>query len=216
LRAARGRADAWKAPAGTVGRPLGRVATPGALWPPIIDMGVQGGRMQKFSLGILVLCVAAVLGVAGVQAAETKIGAVDFQRIVKNSNQGNKIEAELKAESDRIRAELEAQKKELEDLKGKLEREAVVMSREVKEEKEIEFRVKVRNLQEADRQHRQDFNKLRAEKLQALQNEVLEIVTDLGKKGNYDLILSEISVLYASSAVDLTDAVIKTLNSRQK
>lgn len=172
--------------------------------------------MQKISLGILVLCVAAVLGVAGVQAAETKIGAVDFQRIVKNSNQGNKIEAELKAESERIRAELEAQKKELEDLKGKLEREAVVMSREVKEEKEIEFRVKVRNLQEADRQHRQDFNKLRAEKLQALQNEVLEIVTDLGKKGNYDLILSEISVLYASSAVDLTDAVIKTLNARQK
>jgi outer membrane protein len=183
---------------------------------PVIDIDVQGGAMQKISLVILALCVAAVVGVAGAQAAETKIGAVDFQRIVKNSNQGNKIEAELKAESERIRAQLEAQKKELDELKAKLEREEVVMSREVKEEKEIEYRVKVRNLQEADRQHRQEFNKLRAEKLQALQNEVLEIVTDLGKKGNYDLIMSEISVLYASSAVDLTDAVIKTLNSRQK
>jgi outer membrane protein len=172
--------------------------------------------MRKLSFVILALCAAGVLGVAGAPAAEIKIGAVDFQRIVKNSTVGNQLEAELTAESERIRGELEKEKKELEDLKAKLEREAVVMSREVKEEKEIEFRVKLRNLQENDRQHRADFNKLRNEKLQGLQNEVLEIVTDLGKKGNYDVILSEISVLYASSSVDLTDAVIKTLNARHK
>jgi outer membrane protein len=172
--------------------------------------------MRKISGMILALCAAVCLGVTGAQAAELKIGAVDFQRIIKNSTEGNRIESELKAEGERIRAELEKEKKELEELQAKLEREAVVMSREVKEEKEIEFRVKLRSLQENDRQHRAEFTKLRNEKLQGLQNEVLEIVTDLGKKGNYDVILSEISVLYASSAVDLTDAVIKTLNARHK
>ena len=150
----------------------------------------------------------------GVSAAELKIGIVDFQQVVEQSQPGQKVEAELKQEGERLEAELEKDKKELEALKERIEREAAVMSREAREEKEIEFRVKARNLQEKEKRYRSEFVGKQRQEVDTLRKVVLEIAQDLGKQEGYTMVISKVGVLYHDPAVDLTDKVVKRLNER--
>ena len=149
-----------------------------------------------------------------VQAAEMKIGLVDFQQVVEKSEPGQRVEAGLKKEGERMEAELKKDKEELEALKEKMEREATVMSREAREEKEIEFRVKARNLQEKDQRYRQEFVGKQRQEIDELRKVVLEIAQEVGKKEGFTIIVSKVGVLYNDPAVDLTDKVVQMLNKR--
>jgi outer membrane protein len=113
-----------------------------------------------------------------------------------------------------MEAELTKDKDELTALKEKLEREAMVMSREAREEKEIEFRVKARNLQEKEKQYRNEFVGKQRQEVDKLRTVVLEIAQELGKKEGFTLVLSKVGVLYHDASVDLTDKVVQLLNQR--
>ncbi len=162
------------------------------------------------------ICVAMILSVAvSAAAAEVKIGVVDFQSILAKSKAGQKVDAGLKSERQRMEKDFEGKRTELEELKKKLEREAMVMSREMREEKEIELRVKLKGAQDLEKQYRQELMRKEQEEVKKIQEEVLEIVADIGKKGQYTLVTSKLGVLYSADAVDLTDEVIKALDARQ-
>lgn len=150
----------------------------------------------------------------GLQAAEIKIGMIDFQAVVGKSQPGQQIEADLKKDGERMEAELTKDKEELTALKEKLEREAMVMSREAREEKEIEFRVKARNLQEKEKRYRAEFMGKQRQEVDKLRKVVLEITQELGKKEGFTLVLSKVGVIYHDSSLDLTDKVVQLLNQR--
>lgn len=168
---------------------------------------------QSKSVYMVVLMIAMSLAVSA-QAADMKIGLVDFQEVVEKSQPGQKIEAELKKEGERMEAELTKDKDELTALKEKLEREAMVMSREAREEKEIEFRVKARNLQEKEKQYRNEFVGKQRQEVDKLRTVVLEIAQELGKKEGFTMVLSKVGVLYHDASIDLTDKVVQMLNQR--
>jgi outer membrane protein len=165
----------------------------------------------------LLASAALLLGAAAVvQAADVKIGLIDFQQVVEQSEPGQRVQAGLKQEEERLKAELESDKKELETLKEKIEREAMAMSREDREEKEIEFRVKARNLAEKEKRFRSEFLGKQRQEVDKLRQEVLAIAQEVGKKEGFTLVLSKAGVLYNDPALDLTDKVVKLLNQRLK
>lgn len=168
---------------------------------------------QSTSIYMVVLILVLNIAVCS-QAAEVKIGVIDFQEVVGKSQPGQQIEADLKKEGERMEAELTKDKEALTTLKEKLEREAMVMSREAREEKEIEFRVKARNLQEKEKRYRAEFMGKQRQEVDKLRTVVLEIAQDLGKKEGFTLVLSKVGVLYHNSAIDLTDKVVQMLNQR--
>ena len=170
--------------------------------------------MRKVKSCFLIAFVVSIGLAAGAQAADFKVGIVDFQRVVEQSEPGQKVEAGLKQEGGRMEAELQKDKEELDALKEKLEREAMVMSREAREEKEIEFRVKVRNLQEKEKSYREDLRNKQRQEVNTLRAEVLEIAQEIGKAEGFALVISRVGVLYHDPAVDLTDRVVQALNKR--
>jgi outer membrane protein len=149
-------------------------------------------------------------------AAELKIGVVDFQQIIDESEPGQKFEAELNQEGQQMEAEIEKSKEDLKQMKEKLEREAMVMSEKAKEEKQIEFNVKLSGLQKKQAQFRKDFINKQRQGVGQFRNEVLEIAQAIGKKEKFALIISKDALLYRDAAVDITPAVIKELNQRHK
>jgi len=156
-----------------------------------------------------------LIGLAfNVQAAEMKIGMVDFQQVVQKSEPGQRVEAGLKKKGEHMEAELKKDKEELQALKDKMEREAMVMSREAREEKEIEFRVKARNLQEKDRRYKSEFVGEQRQEIDKLRKVVLEIAQEIGKREGFTMIVSKVGVLYNDPAIDLTDKVVQLLNKR--
>jgi len=172
--------------------------------------------MRNFKLvaatlaGIFVLCATAA------KAAEIKIGVVDFQAIVETSEAGKKFESEIMSERKRMETEIKQGKEELDSLKEKLEREAMVMSDQAKQEKQIEFGVKQNALIKKTNDYRQELMKKQQEGFNVLHREVFQAAQDMGKKGGYTVILDKGTLLYMDSAVDLTPAIIKALNQGQK
>jgi outer membrane protein len=155
------------------------------------------------------------LGVgSGFCADVAKIGVVEFQRLFDNSDAGKDIKTDITTQGKKMEAELQEKGAEIEELKKRLEREALVMNKEMREEKEREFRIKVNDIKTLQKKYEVELQGIQQRLMGGLQSETLEIIDEIGKSKGYLLIMDKRGVLYAPSTVDITDEVIKQYNAK--
>lgn len=163
----------------------------------------------------MILAILLIFGFAGTgHAADVaKIGVVDFQRLFENSDAGKVIKTKVTEQGKKMESDLKAKGAEIEEMKKRFEREALVMSKDKREEKEREFRIKVNDIKVLKNKYEGELQALQKQLMGELQKETLEIINDIGKKEGYLLIMDSRGVLYAPSTVDITDEVIKRYNA---
>jgi outer membrane protein len=152
-----------------------------------------------------------------VQAANTgKIGLVDFQKILDNSTAGKAAQAEINKKGEAMEAEIRKMGEEAEALKNNLEREAIVMSKEAKEEKERELRTKITDLRVLQNKHMQTFKETERDLVQKIQKEVMDLVKEVAVKEGYQLILErrESGAVYFPDSMDITEQILKAYNKK--
>lgn len=152
------------------------------------------------------------------QAADVvKIGLVDFQKVLDNSTAGKAAQAEINKKGETMEAEIRKMGEEVEALKNNLEREALVMSREAREEKERELRIKISDLRVLQNRHMQTFQETERELVQKIQKEVMDLVREIGAKEGYQLILErrESGAVYFINSMDITDQIIAAYNNKK-
>ncbi len=153
------------------------------------------------------------------QAADaSKIGLVDFQKVLDTSNAGKAAQAEMNKKGETMEAEIKKLGTEVETLKENLEREALVMSREAREEKERELRIKITDLRALQNKHVQTFKETERDLIQKIQKEVVDLVKEIGAKEGYQLILEkrESGAVYYLNAMDITDKIIDAYNKKSR
>jgi outer membrane protein len=145
-----------------------------------------------------------------------KIGMIDLQKVLETSSAGKASQAEINKQGKAMEAQFKKAKDDLEEMKKRIEREALVMSKEARDEKEREFRIKVNDLRELENKFKQDLNILNRRLVKQLQDDVFNIVEEIGKKEGYALIVekNEGGVVYALSGIDITDKIIQLYNVR--
>jgi len=145
-----------------------------------------------------------------------KIGVIDFQRVLMTSSAGKASQVEINKQGKAMEAELKKTQEELEEIKKRIEREALVMSKETREEKEREFRIKVNDFRTLENKFKQDLNNLNKRLVKRLQDDVFELVEEIGKKEGYLLVVEKMEggVVYAPSSIDITDKLIQLYNTR--
>jgi len=151
---------------------------------------------------------------SGICADVAKIGVVEFQRLFENSEAGKDIKAEINVKGKKMEAELKEKGAEIEELKKRLEREALVMSKEMREEKEREFRIKVNDIKTLQKKYEAELQGVQKKLMRGLQSETLKIIDEIGKSGGYLMIMDKRGVLYSPSTIDITDEVIKRFNKQ--
>ena len=166
----------------------------------------------------MLIAVAATLVVAasGYGADVAKIGVIDSQKVLMTSDAGKEVQEEINASGKEMEGKLKGMGQEIEGLKEKLERESMVMTKELREEKEREIRIKVNDFKVQQQKYRQELQALEKKHLSRIRTEILEIAKDIGKKGNYLLIMENVGVLYAPESIDITDELIKKYNAAFK
>ncbi|MBC2710964.1 MAG: OmpH family outer membrane protein [Desulfosarcina sp.] len=152
-------------------------------------------------------------GGSGFCADVAKVGVVEFQRLFENSDAGKEIKEKITTQGKKMEAELKEKGAEIEELKKRLEREALVMSKEMREEKEREFRIKVNDIKNLKNKYEMDLQGIQKKLMGGLQAATLEIIKEIGKSGGYLLIMDKRGVLYSPSTIDITDEVIKKYNA---
>jgi outer membrane protein len=177
----------------------------------------KGDHMRSVSKWMVLMVLALlVLAPKAYCADVAKIGVVEFQRLFDNSLGGKAIKAELTAKGKKMEAELKAKSKEINTLKKRLERESLVMSKDMREEKEREFRIKVNDIKELKGKYESQLQGIQKKLMGNLQKDTLAVINEIGKSQGYLMIMDKRGVLYSPSAIDITDQVIKKYDAEYK
>ena len=145
-----------------------------------------------------------------------KIGIVDFQRILETSSAGKIAQAEISKQGQKMEADLKERGAAIDEIKKKLEREALVMSKEMRQEREREFRIKINDLKELQKKYMAEFKLQEQRLVNRIQKDIFKLVEDVAKKGGYLLILEkrEGGVLYTPKTNEITDKIIQMYNAK--
>ena len=143
-----------------------------------------------------------------------KIGVIDLQKILETSSSGKSIQAELKKQKENMESDLKQKGAEIEKISKRIEREAMVMSKEMREEKEREQRIKINDFKSLQKKYRSDLQNLEVQLMNQMQKDIKELVDIIGKKEGYLLIINKFSVIYSPGSIDITDDLIKKLNAK--
>ena len=141
-----------------------------------------------------------------------KIGVIDLQRVMEASSAGKAAQAQIKQQKDKMETDLKDKGAEIEQIRQRLEREAMVMSKESREEKEREARIKLNDFKTLQKRYRTELQQLEKRLVSQLRNDTITLVNEIGKKEGYLLIISRVGVLYSPNTIDITDQLIKRLN----
>lgn len=145
-----------------------------------------------------------------------KIGIVDIQRIMTTSDRGKAAQAQIKEQTDKMTQALKDKGAEIEELKKQMDRESMVMSNEKREEKEREFRIKLNDLKSLEQRYRGELQTLEKKLVNDLRKDIYALAGEIGKKEGYLLIIANFDVMYSPGSIDITDQLIKQLNSKQE
>jgi len=154
---------------------------------------------------------AAVLAAAfaGPALAQSKIGVVQIERIVRDSAPALRAQKKLEAEFSKREQELAKLGDQLKRLQDELERDGVTMAEATRRNKERDFNDLNRDFQRKQREYREDVNQRKNEELSQVIDQANRIIRQIAADEKYDVILQEAA--YANPRIDITDKVIKSL-----
>ena len=167
-------------------------------------------NMQRITMVVLIL----LFSFASVAYAESKIGYVNFGKLMEKSQQGQAVRKALESEFSSRDKQLGASRDTILKLEEKLKNDGSIMSESNRVQLERDILSKKRDHNRLRDEYREDINIRRNEEISALQKKVYEVIKKFSQEKSYDLVLTQ-AVLYASPKVDITDQILQRLNSGQ-
>ena len=159
-------------------------------------------------LGTIVLIGLLVSGPSAAQSA-SKIGFVDPVRLIEQAPQGVTALAALEEEFRSRDQDRKLRHGQIQDMEADLEKNILVMDATAAQARQREIENLKRRLARDQQEAREDYNLRRNEELAKLQALVREVIVELARAGDYDLVVEQ--SVYVSEAVNITDLVLERL-----
>lgn len=160
------------------------------------------------------ICTSAVLGLSlaagAAGAADLKIGVVNMERILRDSQSAAQASERLNAEGERRQEEIDAVTKRFKQRLERFEKEAPAMAETERLAERRELAEMERDVARRSREARDEFNQRRNEEVLLLQGRAGRVIQQIAEAEKFDLVLYEF--FYASRKVDITDRVMKELD----
>jgi outer membrane protein len=152
-----------------------------------------------------------IAAAAPATAQELKIGYVNSERVMRESNPAKAAQAKLQAEFSKREKELDDSAAKLKTAADKLEKDAITLSETERNRRQRELVESDRDLQRKRREFQEDLNQRRNEELAGVIERANRVIRQIYESEKYDLVLQE--VIFAGARVDITEKVIKVLNA---
>ena len=146
-----------------------------------------------------------------VLAQDLKIGYVNSERVLREATPAKAAQAKLETEFSKREKELTDIGARLKTAADKLDKDAPTLAEAERTRRQRELVEQDRDLQRKRREFQEDLNQRRNEELAAVVERANRVIKQIFDAEKYDLILQE--VVFASSRVDITDKVIRVLNT---
>ena len=167
---------------------------------------------MKTSLNNLLALSTVLLAFAGAAPAqELKIGYVNSERVLRDSNPAKAAQTKLEAEFAKRDRELNDLGTRLKSAADKLEKDAPTTAESERNRRQRELIEQDRDLQRKRREFQEDLAQRKNEELATVVERANKVIKQIFDSEKYDVILQE--VVFAGPRVDITDKVIKQLNT---
>ncbi len=168
--------------------------------------------MQGLVLGwLLAGIVGGVAPIAAWAQDAVKIGFVNTERILRESSAAKAAQQKLEQEFARRDKELQESAARVKQASERLDRDASVLSESDRVKRQREVADLDREFQRRQREFREDLNQRRNEELASVIERANRVIRQIAEQEKYDVILQE--AVYASPRIDLTEKVLRSLNS---
>ena len=148
-----------------------------------------------------------------VQAASSKVGVIDVQKIVSGCKAGKAAGVRFENKMKEAQAKVQADKDNLEKLRAEIEKKKSVWSEDKTKQKVAEYQKAGRKLQEDFQQSRAKLKQLHDKELEPILKALERVVAEFGKKNAYTVILDvKGGVVYHDISARVTDDTLKKLD----
>jgi outer membrane protein len=171
--------------------------------------------MKSLIIGLFVSL--SLIGATTAGAAESgKIGTVDIQKVLFNSEAGKVAKEQLAGKIAKHESEKNSREDDLKKLKAELEKQNILLNESARNSKEKDYQQKLKEYQRFIK----DVNDELQAKDEELKNKIIEdafkTTQEYGKKNGYSLIVAKSEMLmYMDENIDVTDEIVKLLNSKK-
>lgn len=165
---------------------------------------------NKIWLAALLLTTSAV----GAIAQDSKTGYINTQRITTESGPAKAAQTKLEQEFSKRQRDLSDLQVSLKSFGEKFDRDAPTLTDSQRASRQKEFAEMTRDFQRKQREFQEDLNGRRNEELQQVLDKANKAVKMVAESEKYDLVIQE--VVYSNAKHDITDKVLKILNSGSK
>jgi outer membrane protein len=164
------------------------------------------------SIAVLALGLCGLIG-AGQAGAETKIGYVNFQKLLEEAPQTKVAMQALESEFGPRRRELMTMQTDLKAKEDKLQKEGAVMSESDRTNSEKTFRDQQREFSRKAGEFQDDASTRKNEELGKVQRFLFQEINTYANAQGFDLVLGD-GVLFAKQPLDITAAVLAVLQTK--
>jgi outer membrane protein len=143
-----------------------------------------------------------------------KIGYVDIQRVIAESQAGKRAKERFQAQIKKAESDVQRERSELERMRADLDKKGALLKDEERRNLEADFQKRSVNLQRTMGDYQQDLRNKENEMMADILKELEGVVSDLGKSEKFTVILERSQILYSDPGSDITTRVIEAYNSR--
>ena len=144
--------------------------------------------------------------------ANTKIGFVNTEKLLREAPLSVAAQKKLEREFAARDQELQKLAKQARDLQLQLDKDGVTMSDSERKAKERDLGNLNRDLQRQGREFRKDLNLRRNEELGQIQERARKTIQEIARAEKFDLVIEQ--AVYVDPKNDITDRVMKALGGK--
>jgi outer membrane protein len=167
---------------------------------------------RLFLFGVLILATGVPRAVF---AEDLKLGYVDLQRALNETEDGRKAKASLKKVFDQKQKELDEQQEDFRKAKEDLDKKRTLLPADKAREKEQELAAKFEKVQQSYMRHQKDLQEKEGEVTSKIFERMQRIIGKIAASENFTMVLdrAQAGILFAKPHLDLTNDVIRRYNS---
>jgi outer membrane protein len=180
-------------------------------------VSMESGRRSRWvMMWVMALALLLGWGASAWSAQGLKIGVVDVQQVLNQSQRGSALKQKLDQELAGRQKELDVRQQEIVKLQAEFEKQAPVLSEQAKREKGESLQRRVRDIRRMAEDANRDFEKRLRETEMETTREIFVVIQEYGKDQGYSMIFERNSIVYGSTAVDLTAEIVKRFDAKGK
>jgi outer membrane protein len=160
-----------------------------------------------------VLAVVSCLFFSSAARAEQRIGVVDVQRAVMQTEDGLRAQATLKKLFDSRQQELNKKQTDLQKQREDIDKQSKALSKDALQKRVDDWQKQMVELQTVFVEYNKELEKKQKELTDPVFEKVMAIVKRVATTENLDLVIDKQTVAYVRTDLDLTDRCIQMYNS---